>query len=86
MSEEKPKPKKKKPAGLQDGSLNPCYEVLFPYRPPGDVRLYMPGAILNLESLTREQIRKALDNKWIMTADGEPGNKPLSDKPPCKRC
>jgi len=73
--------------GLQDASHRQIYKVIFPYRPPGDRRLYMPGDILNLEDLTREQIREALDNKWIVTADGVPGNKPVAlDNPPCKRC
>lgn len=74
------------PVGLQDASQEQIYEVIFPYRPPGDIRLYMPGAILNLSHLTREQIHEALDNHWIMTADGVPGNRPLAEKAPCKRC
>lgn len=72
--------------GLQDATHEQIYKVIFPYRPPGDVRLYLPGDILNLDGLTREQIHEALDNKWIITADGVPGNKAVSDKPPCKRC
>ena len=72
--------------GLNDATHEQIYLVIYPYRPPGDRRLYMPGDILNLDNLTREQIREALNNKWIVTADGVPGNRPASDKPPCKRC
>jgi hypothetical protein len=66
--------------GLQDATDEQIYVVLYPYRPPGDIRLYMPGAILNLQDLSREDIRKALDNKWIATSDGEPGNAPVRQK------
>jgi hypothetical protein len=88
MSDEPQEAPEDKP-GLKDGSLTPLYEVLKYYRPPGDIRLYIPGSILNLEDVSREDIRWALDNKFIQTADGKPGNKPLAsqqDKPPCKRC
>jgi hypothetical protein len=78
-------PKADKP-GLKDGSLTPIYEVLKHYRPPGDIRLYVPGSILNLEDVSREDIRRALRDKFIQTADGKPGNKPVSQKPPCRNC
>jgi len=78
---------KDRTVGLQDARYEQIYMVIFPYRPPGDIRLYMPGDILNLEGVPREEIRKALDNKWIVTSDGVPGNKAVrQDKPPCKRC
>jgi hypothetical protein len=79
-------PKADKP-GLKDGSLTPIYEVLKHYRPPGDIRLYVPGSILNLEDVSREDIRQALRDKFIQTADGKPGNKPVSPpKKPCRNC
>jgi len=85
--EPKEKPKETEPIGLQDARFEQIYEVLKPYRPPGDIRLYMPGAILNLEGVPREEIRRALSEKLIMTSDGTPRNKAArQDKPPCKRC
>jgi hypothetical protein len=66
--------------GLKDATDEQIYVVLYPYRPPGDIRLYMPGAILNLQDLSREDIREALTKKWIATSDGVPGNAPVRPK------
>ena len=83
---EAPAPEEK--PGIKDGSREPWYEVLKYYRPPNDIRLYHPGAILDLGHLSREDLRRAMNDKYIQTANGPPGEIAASqlDKPPCVRC